>query len=191
MNREAFIHKLEQYGIGLERGTIALAEYSAKWSIAYKLVEGRIRPAVGDATVSHIGSTAIPGCIAKPILDVMVTYDRSTDFSVETIELVGLGFLSGGEHGIAGRSYFEFYDVEEKISYVHIHAYPEGHPEAAAHEQFKAALLRDAACVARYNELKRQLLKSGIKRADYPDAKTDFIMGVLAQSRYDNAAGRA
>ena len=184
MNREAFIQELEQCGIGLERGTIALVDYSPAWAAAFDLVERRIRPVLGDATISHMGSTAIPGCIAKPILDVSVVYDRSTDFSTETAALVGLGFFGRGEHGIPGRTYFDYYDDEEKISYVHVHAYPEGHAEAAAHEQFKAALLRDAACVARYNALKRKLLASGITRADYPAAKTDFILGVLAQAQH-------
>ncbi len=95
------------------------------------------------------------------------------------------GFRSRGEHGIPGRSYFDCYDAEEKVSYVHIHAYPEGHSQAVAHKQFNAALVRDAACVERYNEIKRDLLKSGIERADYPGAKTDFIMGVLAQAQHD------
>ena len=181
MDGDTLAVRLERFGIGLERGALALSAYSLEWAEAFQFVEQTIRPAIGDARVWHVGSTAIPGCMAKPILDLCIGYDDSTDFISETRGLEALGFTSLGEHGIPGRSYFCLFDAEERISYIHIHAYAGDHDEVEAHVAFRDALRRDADTVAAYNALKRELIASGISRKDYPEAKTDFIRSVLAR----------
>ncbi len=70
MNKEALIAQLEQYGIGLERGTVALADYSPAWASAYELVERWIRHAIrgcdGFAHWQHcdtgLSREAVTGC---------------------------------------------------------------------------------------------------------------------------------
>ena len=182
MDKIELIKKLETMGIGLERFTVSHTLNSGSWSEAFELVCGYIRPALSDANIIHIGSTAIPNCIAKPILDIAIEYSVDSSFERERTELVSLGFTSKGAYGIEGREFFTFYREGELFDYVHIHAFPIGHPHLLNHLTFKKALLNNSALVNQYNELKADLVAQGISRKDYPDAKTDFVLSVLAQS---------
>ncbi len=70
MDKTQLIKRLEELGIGLERFTVQLTDYVHKWSEAYELIVSVIAPNFNGVTIYHIGSTAIPGSIAKPIIDI-------------------------------------------------------------------------------------------------------------------------
>lgn len=59
--------------LGLENNVVRLSDYTQLWAELYREEEKRIMAAVGNLIVDlqHIGSTAIPGIKAKPILDMM------------------------------------------------------------------------------------------------------------------------
>ncbi len=179
MNKNNLISVLEELSIGLRRFTVQHEHYSEQWAEAFKLVSAEISPLLGDAQVYHIGSTAIPGCIAKPILDIGIGYHQGADFAQQTQSLVELGFTSKGAYGVEGRSFFTFYNDEETFDYIHIHAYKEQDPKLLAHIAFRDAHLADASLVEKYNELKIDLVSRGVSRQDYPAAKTAYITEVL------------
>lgn len=60
--------------LGLKRGTVQLSEYQPEWRDAFGQEELNLATVLGNLSlgVEHIGSTAIPGMKAKPILDLMV-----------------------------------------------------------------------------------------------------------------------
>nr|WP_250156501.1 GrpB family protein [Vibrio alginolyticus] len=60
------IKRLEELGVGLERFTVQLIDYVHTWSEAYDLIVSAIAPNLSGVAIYHIGSTAIPGSIAKP-----------------------------------------------------------------------------------------------------------------------------
>ena len=183
VKKRDLISELEKLNIGLRRFTVGLKPFTERWVEAFNLVAGVIEPCLQGAKVFHIGSTAIPGSIAKPILDIGVAYSSSTDFEAETACLVSLGFTSKGEYGIEGRSFFTYYNDEKTYDYIHIHAFREAHPKHLAHLDFLHAHLADPSLVKKYNELKMGLVSSGVKRKDYPEAKNGYVEGVLAQAR--------
>lgn len=61
-------------------GWIELEPYDPTWRTAYESEAGRIRELAGEGLrgVFHVGSTAVPGLAAKPIVDVLAVY-ASTD----------------------------------------------------------------------------------------------------------------
>lgn len=179
MQKEQIIKKLESLRIGLKRGTVSVVPFHEEWKAAFNLVNDFIKPATRNAELFHIGSTAIPGCLAKPILDILVVYEPFTDFKQKTEALVRLGFTNKGERGIAGRSFFTFYNAAETMDYIHLHAYPQGHKDVAEKMMFVSELLKDKSKVKAYKQLKLSLIESGISREDYPGAKTDFIRCIL------------
>ena len=69
--------------VGLARGTVEVVPYQGSWSDAYDAEVARLRSAVGDRVrqFEHIGSTAVEGMPAKPILDVLAVVDESTTAS--------------------------------------------------------------------------------------------------------------
>ncbi len=75
MDKTELIKRLEELGIGLERFTVQLTDYVHKWSEAYELIVSVIAPSLSGVTIYHIGSTAIPGSIAKPIIDIGIAYN--------------------------------------------------------------------------------------------------------------------
>jgi len=61
----------EEDGLGLDRTFVVLRPHDARRAAAYRVAEARLRDVLGglDAEIAHIGSTAIRGLVAKPILD--------------------------------------------------------------------------------------------------------------------------
>ena len=65
------VDRFASSGLGLHRGTVRLVEAQPRWAALAEAVRADLAGAlVGDAVaIEHVGSTAIPGLIAKPILD--------------------------------------------------------------------------------------------------------------------------
>lgn len=66
--------------LGLKRGTVRLYPHEEAWEREAEETIRRLRSLLGDAAadLQHVGSTAIPGILAKPILDIAV---GAEDFS--------------------------------------------------------------------------------------------------------------
>jgi GrpB-like predicted nucleotidyltransferase (UPF0157 family) len=79
------------------RGRISIADYDPDWPIRYELTAQRIRSALGTSALSleHIGSTAVPGLGAKPIIDInLVVADSGREETyVPPLEIVGFDLV--------------------------------------------------------------------------------------------------
>ena len=86
---------------------IVVTAWSPVWAERFAQEAAAIRRILGAncAAVHHIGSTAVPGLCAKPIIDILpVVYDLSlTDAAQAAFERIGYEYL--GEFGIPGRRY--------------------------------------------------------------------------------------
>jgi GrpB-like predicted nucleotidyltransferase (UPF0157 family) len=82
--------------------------YDPGWPQLFRSLARRIAPALRglDATIEHVGSTAVPGLAAKPIvdMDVVVGAPELTPAAVGRLE--GLGYVHQGDGGIVGRESF-------------------------------------------------------------------------------------
>ena len=60
---------------------IVLADYDPEWRRLFAHEADRLRAVVGDAAlrVEHVGSTSVPGLIAKPIIDILLVVPDSAD----------------------------------------------------------------------------------------------------------------
>ena len=179
--KSRIIKHLSDSGLGLERGTVALVSYNSLWAEAFDFLQTEIVQAVQSfrIDIEHVGSTAIVGCLAKPILDILIVFEPDSDFADETKGLEQIGFLAKGPYGIPGRHFFNFYNDNALIDYAHIHAFPHGHPDIAQQLIFRDRLRGSKDLTQQYSDLKQSLLQSGISRKDYPAAKTDFIMSIF------------
>jgi len=81
--------------LGLQRGTVKLVPYDPEWAVIFMEERQRIFESLGDAAlgVEHIGSTAIPGMDAKPILDLMVAISTVDDYEQYVVPLEKLGYV--------------------------------------------------------------------------------------------------
>lgn len=127
-----------------------------------RLFEGEI------ITIHHIGSTAVPGLDAKPIIDIMpVVWDiEQVDDRIGQMEV--LGYRSFGENGIPGRRFFAKGD---DVRTVHIHLFEDGDENVLRHLAFRDYLTTYPHIRDEYATLKRQLA------SQYPDDIDSYVQG--------------
>jgi len=158
---------------------LVICDYDATWPCKFVELADRVRHVLGALAmqVEHVGSTAVPGLKAKPIIDMDVVMASSSDLP-EVIRLLGtLGYVHEGELGIAGRDAFRWPLGEVRH---HLYALTVGATELRRHLAFRDALRSDPAIREAYTELKKGLtLRYPRDRRAYTDAKSAFIAAVI------------
>jgi GrpB-like predicted nucleotidyltransferase (UPF0157 family) len=141
----------------------------------------RILTALGDlpAAIEHIGSTAVPGLVAKPIIDILIGHPAIYDRASCVDALQSIGYDSRGESGIPGRDYFRRGSPRSH----HLHLVEYGGQLWRDHLRFCNRLRADPALAAMYAKLKRRLaMAHSDDRAAYTEAKGPFVARVLRAS---------
>jgi GrpB-like predicted nucleotidyltransferase (UPF0157 family) len=166
--------------LGLRQATLSLREYDPRWADLFEMEASLISEALAGVTfeIDHIGSTAVPGLKAKPILDIALC---STEESRIAAALVELGYIDRGIR--SGRLFTRLRDDDVRTH--NLHFYQPDDPAYADQVMFRNALRSDAKLRAQYLALKRNLVENlGDRgRGQYADGKTDFIKSVLKKRR--------
>ncbi len=166
------------------QATIELVSSDAAWPAKFEaersLLEGILSPWLAGR-IEHIGSTAVPGLAAKPVIDVMAPV-QSLEASRAAIEAATA----------AGYVYFP-YKPDEMHWFCkpspahrthHLHLVPFGSPLWQQRLAFRDALRADPALAAEYAALKARLATEFRRdREAYTEGKTPFISRVLAHPR--------
>lgn len=156
---------------------LRMVPHRESWKDDFASEAQRFRAAAGSALISlhHIGSTAIPGIHAKPIID-MLGEVRSLEALDDRSDAVrALGYEVCGEFGIRGRRYFRKDDAAGVRTH-QIHAFVAGSPDLKRHLAFRDYLRAHPARARAYNDLKVGLVAScdGDVEA-YMDGKDAFV----------------
>ena len=139
-----------------------------------------IRQVLGDTLVGieHVGSTAVPGLAAKPVIDIIVSV---TSLAAAIPALEALGYDCRGENGIPGRLFFRKGLVEFRRTH-HLHLVEVGHEQWKFTLAFRNYLRSHPGDMRRYEEVKRALAeKFRDNRSAYTNGKADFIRAILAK----------
>lgn len=147
-----------EFGIGSPSDRVVLAEHDARWAGAYKELRRDLEAILVGSMIElqHIGSTAVPGLKAKPILDVLGMVESIQAFDNWRERLEGRGWAWKGEFGIAGRRYAVFVDPASKLECAHLHVFERRSPEVVKHLRFRDALRTDEAAAQAYQDLKER-----------------------------------
>jgi GrpB-like predicted nucleotidyltransferase (UPF0157 family) len=163
---------------GRERRPIVIVDYDPAWPARFELERDRVRGALGAAAVriEHIGSTAVPGLGAKPIVDLLVTVSDPDDETVLVPALEAAGY----ELRVREPGHRMFRTPERDV---HVHLWRDSDPEVNRYLRFRDRL-RDSAHDRRaYEQLKRQLAeREWTDVNEYADAKGDLIETILARA---------
>ena len=160
-----------------------LVEYDDAWSSQFLRVAEQVRCAVPspEATVEHIGSTAVPGLCSKPVLDILLGVASLAQVEASIPALVAAGFVYRPEYEsqIPDRRYFV--KPSGDFPRVHLHAVGLGGALWRQHLHFRDQLRNDAQLMLSYAALKKHLavLHAGDKSA-YTEAKAPFVQQVLS-----------
>jgi GrpB-like predicted nucleotidyltransferase (UPF0157 family) len=120
--------------------------------------------------VHHIGSTAIPGIFAKPVIDILMEVENTFEFDGSSYAMEGLGYESMGEFAIPGRRYFRRNNAVG-IRTHQVHAFESKSPEIARHLAFRDYLIAHLAEARAYGELKRDLAR------EFPEDIQGYMKG--------------
>jgi len=157
-------------------GRVEVVPHSPGWAAAFRAEADRLRAVLGDEVVAvhHVGSTAIPGIGAKPIIDILLAVREVERLDELGPEMDGLGYEARGEFGLPGRRFF----VKDKGSRRthHIHAYATGNPELERHLAFRDYMISHPEDARAYDRLKQDLARRFPTDIEgYMDGKDAFI----------------
>ena len=173
-----------------------LAAYDPSWPETFAEFRAAYVSALGGLIVGveHIGSTAIPGLTAKPILDIDLIVQNSVVFP-EVVEALGkLGYGHKGNQGIEGREVFKPLDraapfTEPCRDWMQHHLYvcSQESDELRRHIRFRDTLCARSDLRSEYEQLKQNIaIRSNGDRKVYAQIKEsecrDFVERVLQAS---------
>lgn len=154
---------------------VEVVEYDPKWPRLFDAERESLARALGDAAVSieHIGSTAVPGLAAKPIIDILMEVTGLAALDALNPAMETLGYEPRGEFGIPGRRYFRKGGDDRTH---HIHAFASGDPGLRRHLAFRDYLRAHPDVAREYAELKKKVAETcGNDLGRYCDGKDAFV----------------
>lgn len=158
---------------------ILIQDYDPRWPGQFETLRSRVASALGAlaAAIEHVGSTAVPGLAAKPIIDLDIVLASAADFPLVVERLASFGYVHEGDLGIAGREAFK--DPPGPIPH-HLYVCYPGSKPYWEHLAFRNHLRTHPEDSQAYGELKRRLaLQFPNDREAYTQAKTEFIVTIL------------
>ena len=155
---------------------VEVVPHNPKWHDAYQSESQRIINALGDNVVAvhHIGSTAIAGIYAKPIIDILV--EVKDLFLLDSYSSTqSLSYEAMGEFGIRDRRYFIKYNLDGERTH-HLHMFKADSPQVSRHLAFRDYMRSHPESAREYSNLKRELAAKYPQNIDrYMDGKDGFI----------------
>lgn len=161
---------------------IELSPYDDSWPARFDKEAAQLWDVLGDVAerIEHIGSTAVPGLAAKPIIDVQVSVPslESVRPCLEALRQLGFEFREEGED--RRKVYFR---RRGSGSDVNLHVRRSGEFSEQAALLFRDYLRASEDARRRYEAVKRELATREWERVDdYADAKGDCVWQLLREA---------
>lgn len=167
---------------GLEKGKLGFSEYDAQWPARFEQERLRIRETLGKhcGQVWHMGSTAVPGLMAKPVIDIAMDYADANQLwhIVEGMEYT-LGYQFKNCHHEANHWYLKY--EEDRKHLFHVHLWLAGSQGLLDHLKFVDNLRNNPELRDEYAQKKHAWAEvSEWDKMKYSECKGDFVKKVLA-----------
>lgn len=162
----------------IEQRAIVLVEHDEAWHERFMVAAARIegRLGAGALKVEHVGSTAVCGLAAKPIVDILLVVADPSDEAAYVPPLCDAGY----ELRIREPEFFEHRMLRTASRDVHLHVFGPDAAEADRMLTFRDMLRADSSARQRYERVKRRLAeREWPTMQHYADAKSDVINDIL------------
>ena len=161
---------------------VVIEDYDPRWPWIFEMLRSRIAivlDGVADS-IEHVGSTAVPGLAAKPVIDIDVLLRSPSDLPLAIARLADLGYEYRGDLGVVGREAFRA--MPDDFSH-HLYVCPPDSREYRRHIAFRDYLRAHTDDANAYASLKRTLaVQFGTDREGYNQAKGKFVQGILERT---------
>jgi GrpB-like predicted nucleotidyltransferase (UPF0157 family) len=160
---------------------IRLVAYDQAWPARFEAERALLEKAIGEwiaGGIHHIGSTAVPGLEAKPVIDIMagvadLESSRTCFEPLSRLDYVYFPYLPEERHW--------FCKPDPLARTHHLHLVPAGSPRFRAHLAFRDRLRAEPRLAREYAALKRELAaRFEHDREAYTSGKDDFVRRALA-----------
>ncbi len=172
----------ENSGLGLERGHVQIVASDPRWPLAFARLAALLRSMLPTSVIAieHVGSTAVPGLPAKPILDVALGVGADADTGPIDEALMSNGFLYRGD--FEGGSLNRTFGWEDRpgCRVVNAHVVRHGSAEWRNYLRFRDQLRENDAVRDSYAQLKRDLAdRFSEDRPSYVAGKDRFVANIV------------
>ena len=161
------------------RERVEIGPYDPEWPAQFEAEKQRIEGALGALAIEvhHMGSTAIPGLAAKPIIDIMIVVRQLDDAAQCIAPLKELGYTSVDHPENVDRRFFR---KGQHPRTHHVHIVEQDSQALKEHLAFRDALRGDPQLRDQYAALKYDLAERYQNdRAQYTESKTEFVTRVV------------
>jgi GrpB-like predicted nucleotidyltransferase (UPF0157 family) len=176
--------------LGLPEGKVFISRYSGAWPRLFRRERDRLRRALGKKVIDieHVGSTAVPGLSAKPVLDIALTVRNLREIRSLLAPLERLGYEYKGLYGLPGRHFF----VRGEPRTHHLHFVRADSRHWRVWLLFRDYLREHREEAARYEKFKRgKARRYADDRRMYTASKSSFVERMLRKARAEARARRA
>ena len=160
---------------------VHVVAHDPEWPRIFERLRDYVWPAVRDVAigVEHVGSTAVPGLMAKPVIDACVLVATSGDVEAGIERLASIGYAHRGTLGVPDREAFR---SPAGLPRHHLYLSPRECLSVRNHLGFRDYLRSHPEAVREYGELKASLARRFPADIDsYIVGKTDFILRILGE----------
>ncbi|MDP9373984.1 MAG: GrpB family protein [Chloroflexota bacterium] len=161
---------------------VVVVEYDPAWPRLFERLRARVTGALSGLAVAveHVGSTAVPGLPAKPIIDLDAIIPSAADLPVAIERLTAIGYVHQGDLGIPGR---EAFAPPPDTPRHHLYVCTPDSAEYRRHVLFRDYLRAHPGEARAYGELKRAAARRfGDDRDAYTKAKDAFVAAILQRA---------
>ena len=163
--------------------SIEVVAYDREWPERFLAIRAELMRALGDipvVAIEHVGSTSVPGLVAKPVIDIDVIVDRS-DVEAAIGALERIGYQHRGNLGIPDRhSLAQPGDGTRRNVYVVV----DGALSLRNHLAIRDALRSDRSLRVRYGALKLRLSSETHDIDTYVARKSRLLLGILRDAGF-------
>ncbi|WP_283148024.1 GrpB family protein [Silvimonas soli] len=161
---------------------VALVPYDPNWPLLFAREQERLSQLFGPVflDIQHIGSTAIPNMLAKPVIDILAGVEPMPVAVGLNGPLCNAGYTTSAQFNASLTDRQWFMRWSEGVRTHHLHVVVYSSTQWQERLQFRDTLRHDPQLAAQYAALKTQLAQQfGDDREAYTDAKGEFVRTVL------------